>query len=197
MPNIPTAIVSRDIAQAISEFGAAIQSRKDDAHIRFKNLQTRSPSNATEVLRLTEEINSDGARHHGAWKLYATRLVNVWDRIRTGQLLALFRRGFSPATKDWCFDLTATRLCTSLHDVAEDSKVHWRIYMYNRFRSHLSEDHRRCSKIICFPVRKCLSLLRSTQFSNLWKTNCYHGVSSKTASQFSLQEAVFKVTHLP
>ncbi|KAK1634524.1 hypothetical protein BDP81DRAFT_451718 [Colletotrichum phormii] len=89
MQNIPTTVATVGklkpeirLAQAISEFGVALQSREDDAHIRFKNLQTRSPPNATEVLRLTEEINSDGARRHRAWKPYATRLVNILDRIR-------------------------------------------------------------------------------------------------------------------
>ncbi|KAL0930471.1 NACHT domain-containing protein [Colletotrichum truncatum] len=69
------------LAQAISEFSVCLSGDKD-RHAKFKNLQTRRPPNALEVVQLTEEINRDGARRHKSWRPYATRLVAILDRIR-------------------------------------------------------------------------------------------------------------------
>lgn len=68
------------LAQAISEFSVSLRSDKN-ALVRFKNLQTRSPPKADEVVRLTEEINRDGARRHKSWSPFATRLVVVLERV--------------------------------------------------------------------------------------------------------------------
>lgn len=69
------------LAQAISEFGALFA---DDAakHAQFKNLRNRSPPTAGEIVRLTEEVNSDGSRRHKSWKPFATRLVLVLERVQ-------------------------------------------------------------------------------------------------------------------
>ncbi|KAK1958845.1 hypothetical protein LY78DRAFT_663177 [Colletotrichum sublineola] len=87
MENVASALIATEtlkpevrLAQAISEFSASLRDDKD-AHIRFKNLQTRSPPDATEILRLTEELNRDGARQHRSWSPLATRLVAVLERI--------------------------------------------------------------------------------------------------------------------
>ncbi|KAF4777265.1 NACHT domain-containing protein [Colletotrichum scovillei] len=89
MENISTAVATVGklkpeirLAQTISEFSVSLKRHQDDSHIRFKNLQTRSPPTAMEVLRLTEEINRDGAHRHRSWRPNATRLVTVLERIR-------------------------------------------------------------------------------------------------------------------
>ncbi|KAK1498629.1 NACHT domain-containing protein [Colletotrichum tamarilloi] len=88
MENISTAVATVGklkpeirLAQTISEFSVSLKRRRDDSHIRFKNLQTRSPPTAMEVLQLTEEINRDGAHRHRSWRPNATRLVTVLERI--------------------------------------------------------------------------------------------------------------------
>ncbi|UQC73496.1 major facilitator superfamily transporter [Colletotrichum lupini] len=63
------------------KFSVSLKRHQDDSHIRFKNLQTRSPPTAMEVLQLTEEINRDGAHRHRSWRPNATRLVTVLERI--------------------------------------------------------------------------------------------------------------------
>lgn len=69
------------LAQAISEFGSLFTD--DEArHAQFKNLRSRSPPTAGEVVQLTEEINRDGSRRHRSWKPFATRLVLVLERIQ-------------------------------------------------------------------------------------------------------------------
>ncbi|KAK2013302.1 hypothetical protein LZ32DRAFT_647225 [Colletotrichum eremochloae] len=87
MKNVSAALIATGtlkpevrLAQAISEFGVSLRDDKD-AHVRFKNLQTRTPPDATEILRLTEELNRDGARQHRSWSPLATRLVAVLERI--------------------------------------------------------------------------------------------------------------------
>ncbi|KAK1463181.1 NACHT domain-containing protein [Colletotrichum melonis] len=89
MENISTAVAAVGklkpeirLAQTISEFSVSLKRHQDDFHIRFKNLQTRSPPTAMEVLQLTEEINRDGAHRHRSWRPNATRLVTVLERIR-------------------------------------------------------------------------------------------------------------------
>lgn len=69
------------LAQAISEFSLSLSNDKD-RHVRFKNLQTRIPPSASEIIQLTEEINRDGARRHKSWRPHATRLLPVLERIR-------------------------------------------------------------------------------------------------------------------
>ncbi|KAI8625500.1 hypothetical protein F5Y19DRAFT_479607 [Xylariaceae sp. FL1651] len=67
------------LAQALSEFGASLE----DARTReFRALQTRSPPNPEDVIRLTEEINRDGSRMHKAWRPYATRIVTFLEKIQ-------------------------------------------------------------------------------------------------------------------
>lgn len=89
MENISTAVATVGklkpeirLAQTISEFSVSLKRHPNESHIRFKNLQTRSPPNAMEVLQLTEEINRDGARRHRSWRPNATRLVTILERIR-------------------------------------------------------------------------------------------------------------------
>ncbi|CAG7561108.1 unnamed protein product [Fusarium equiseti] len=68
------------LAQAISEFKASLQNKNQRA--RFKNLHSQSPPSPDEVIRLTEEINRDGARTHRSWRPYGTRLVAILERMR-------------------------------------------------------------------------------------------------------------------
>ncbi|KAK2049732.1 hypothetical protein LZ31DRAFT_286367 [Colletotrichum somersetense] len=87
MKNVSSALIATGtlgpevrLAQAISEFSVSLREDKL-AHVRFKNLQTRTPPDATEIIRLTEELNRDGARQHRSWSPLATRLVAVLERI--------------------------------------------------------------------------------------------------------------------
>ncbi|KAF5013170.1 hypothetical protein FDECE_799 [Fusarium decemcellulare] len=68
------------LAQAVSEFHASLSTEND--RIKFKNLQSQSPPGSDEIIKLTEEINRDGARLHRSWRPYGTRLVAILDRIR-------------------------------------------------------------------------------------------------------------------
>lgn len=67
------------LAQAISEFESSLAD--DGQRVQFKNLRTRRPPDFSDVVRLTEEINADGASRRG-WRQHATRLVTFLDRIR-------------------------------------------------------------------------------------------------------------------
>lgn len=67
------------LAQAVSEFGACLDGTR---RATFKTLQTNSPPSPTEVIRLTEEINRDGARLHRSWQPHGTRLVGILERIQ-------------------------------------------------------------------------------------------------------------------
>ncbi|EEU42700.1 uncharacterized protein NECHADRAFT_84200 [Fusarium vanettenii 77-13-4] len=68
------------LAQAISEFNASLSNKNQRA--RFKNLQSQSPPSSDDIIRLTEEINRDGARAHRSWRPYGTRLVAILERMR-------------------------------------------------------------------------------------------------------------------
>lgn len=68
------------LAQAISEFGASLSTQNQ--RTRFKNLQSQSPPDPDDIIRLTEEINRDGARAHRSWRPYGTRLVAILERMR-------------------------------------------------------------------------------------------------------------------
>jgi hypothetical protein len=45
-------------------------------------LHSQSPPSSDDIIRLTEEINRDGARSHRSWKPYGTRLVAILERMR-------------------------------------------------------------------------------------------------------------------
>ncbi|KAI1131691.1 hypothetical protein F5Y10DRAFT_43780 [Nemania abortiva] len=66
------------IAQAVSEFGAILS---DPHKASFRALASRSPPSFADVIKLTEEVNIDGSRHHKAWMPYGTRLVGILERI--------------------------------------------------------------------------------------------------------------------
>ncbi|RFN45421.1 nacht domain-containing protein, partial [Fusarium flagelliforme] len=68
------------LAQAISEFSTCLQNKNQRA--RFKNLHSQSPPSPDDIIRLTEEINRDGARSHRLWRPYGTRLVAILERMR-------------------------------------------------------------------------------------------------------------------
>ena len=46
-----------------------------------RGLFTNLPS-PDDIIRLTEEINRDGARAHRSWRPYGTRLVAILERMR-------------------------------------------------------------------------------------------------------------------
>ncbi|KAF4962744.1 hypothetical protein FSARC_9192 [Fusarium sarcochroum] len=68
------------LAQAISEFSGSLNTDKD--RVKFKNLQSQSPPGSDKIIKLTEEINRDGARLHPSWRPYGTRLIAILERIR-------------------------------------------------------------------------------------------------------------------
>ncbi|KAJ4307507.1 hypothetical protein N0V84_012683, partial [Fusarium piperis] len=68
------------LAQAISEFNASLSN--NNQRTRFKNLQSKSPPTPVDIIRLTEEINRDGAKAHRSWRPYGTRLVAILERMR-------------------------------------------------------------------------------------------------------------------
>ncbi|KAL2680451.1 hypothetical protein Neosp_008052 [[Neocosmospora] mangrovei] len=68
------------LSQVISEFNASLDNKNQRA--RFKNLQSQSPPGPDDIIRLTEEINRDGARAHRSWRPYGTRLVAILERLR-------------------------------------------------------------------------------------------------------------------
>jgi len=71
------------LSQAISEFGALLDSVNAKHHAVFKTLRTRKPPTAYDVLQFTEELNRDGLRLHRTWwKRYGTRLVKILDHIQ-------------------------------------------------------------------------------------------------------------------
>ena len=67
------------LAMAISEFGACLDKGRQ---AMFKTLRTNSPPSPDDVIRLSEEINRDGARHHRSWQPHGTRLVGILERIQ-------------------------------------------------------------------------------------------------------------------
>ncbi|KAJ4016209.1 hypothetical protein NW752_003332 [Fusarium irregulare] len=68
------------LARAISEFNASLQNKNQRA--RFKNLRSQSLPDPDDIIRITEEINRDGARAHRSWRPYGTRLVAILERMR-------------------------------------------------------------------------------------------------------------------
>ncbi|KAM0424477.1 hypothetical protein ACHAPT_010401 [Fusarium lateritium] len=68
------------LAQAISEFNASLNNQNQ--RTKFRNLQSQSPPDPDDIIRLTEEINRDGARTHRSWRPYGTRLVAMLERMR-------------------------------------------------------------------------------------------------------------------
>ncbi|TLD19636.1 hypothetical protein PspLS_09440 [Pyricularia sp. CBS 133598] len=67
------------LAQAVSDFSVLLS---DAQQTTFKNLKSQSPPTADSVVRLSEEVNRDGARAHRSWRPYGTRLVTILERIR-------------------------------------------------------------------------------------------------------------------
>ncbi|RSL48775.1 hypothetical protein CEP53_009418 [Fusarium sp. AF-6] len=68
------------LAQAISEFNASLSNKNQ--RTRFKNLKSQSPPTSDDIIRITEEINRDGARAHRSWRPCGTRLVVILERMR-------------------------------------------------------------------------------------------------------------------
>jgi hypothetical protein len=68
------------LAQALSEFCARLAEPRTR---EFKSLQTTLPPTPADVIRLTEEINRDGARNHKAWRPYATSMALFLERVQT------------------------------------------------------------------------------------------------------------------
>jgi hypothetical protein len=76
------------LTKAISDFGASL----DEKHrVVFRNLQGLSAPTAHDVIRITEEINSDGSRIYKAWNPHGTRMLKFLDRLhlftRAGDIL--------------------------------------------------------------------------------------------------------------
>lgn len=68
------------LAQAICEFNASLGN--NNQRTRFRNLQSQSPPSPDDIIRLTEELNRDGARAHRSWRPHGTRLVAILERMR-------------------------------------------------------------------------------------------------------------------
>ncbi|KAH8883052.1 hypothetical protein GQ53DRAFT_883522, partial [Thozetella sp. PMI_491] len=67
------------LAQAISEFALILPTKE---RVVFRSLQRSSEPSPADIIRLTEEINRDGARMHRGWQHQATRLVAILDRVQ-------------------------------------------------------------------------------------------------------------------
>lgn len=67
------------LAQAISEFGAALPAKHA---VTFRNLQSQSRPLTQDVIRVTEELNRDGARSHKGWRPFGTRLIKILERVQ-------------------------------------------------------------------------------------------------------------------
>jgi hypothetical protein len=67
------------LAQAVSEFGASLASKHA---VAFKNFQSQSRPVPLDAIRITEELNRDGARCHKGWKPFGTRLVKILERVQ-------------------------------------------------------------------------------------------------------------------
>ncbi|ROV98758.1 hypothetical protein VMCG_06727 [Cytospora schulzeri] len=66
---------------AISEFAQALdEDRKSD----FRQMQNASGNQllASDVIKVTEEINKDGGRRHAAWRSYGTRVHGFLSRLQ-------------------------------------------------------------------------------------------------------------------
>ncbi|KAI0114541.1 hypothetical protein GGR51DRAFT_504813 [Nemania sp. FL0031] len=67
------------LAQAVSEFGAILSGPHK---VSFRALASRSPPSIADVIKLTEEVNLDGSRHHKSWIPYGTRLVGILEKVQ-------------------------------------------------------------------------------------------------------------------
>ena len=67
------------LAQAVSEFGASLAPKHA---VAFKNFQSQSRPVSQDAIRITEELNRDGARSHRGWKPFGTRLVKILERVQ-------------------------------------------------------------------------------------------------------------------
>lgn len=80
------------LAQALSQFSASLP----EPRVReFKLLQTKSPPDSHDIIRLTEEINRDGSRAHKSWRPYATSMSLFLERIQTLSRVGEFLVGSS------------------------------------------------------------------------------------------------------
>lgn len=67
---------------AISEFAQSLQGGRRD-EFRLMQTVTNKPLSGQDVVRVTEEINRDGARRHRSWRPYlAIRLGGVLSRLQ-------------------------------------------------------------------------------------------------------------------
>ncbi|KAH6664799.1 hypothetical protein F5X68DRAFT_143782 [Plectosphaerella plurivora] len=67
------------LAQAVSEFGASLAPKHA---VAFKNFHSQSRPVPQDAIRITEELNRDGARSHRGWKPFGTRLVKILERVQ-------------------------------------------------------------------------------------------------------------------
>lgn len=67
---------------AVSEF---LQALDEDRRKGFRQMQAtcRKQVSGLDVVRLTEEINKDGARRHRAWKPHGTKIGSFLSRLQT------------------------------------------------------------------------------------------------------------------
>lgn len=104
------------LGQSLSEFAQAL----DDKHRRrFTNLRANSMTTPTaaDVIKVTEELNREGAKRHRVWRPFSTRLVAFLSRIQAFASIGDVIVGGSQnliASGVWC----AIRLCLEVSNRA-------------------------------------------------------------------------------
>lgn len=67
------------LAQAISEFSTALSPKYA---VAFKIFLSQSRPTPQDIIRLTEELNRDGARSHKGCRPFGTRLIDILQRVQ-------------------------------------------------------------------------------------------------------------------
>ena len=66
------------LIQAISEFGAILEG---DARAQFNSLKAKAEPKASDVVKLTEELDEKGMQAHSSWRPYGSRLQGILSDI--------------------------------------------------------------------------------------------------------------------
>ncbi|KAK8047997.1 hypothetical protein PG996_016061 [Apiospora saccharicola] len=66
---------------ALSEFSQALDDKYRQQFIALRGASPRVPTPA-DVIRVTEELNREGAKTHRTWRPYSTRLCSILHRIQ-------------------------------------------------------------------------------------------------------------------
>lgn len=67
---------------ALSEFATALDEENWKTFVKMRSSPSAVPT-ASDVIRVTEELNREAARRHRAWRPLGTRLKNFLSRIQS------------------------------------------------------------------------------------------------------------------